>query len=345
MKPKKFSTTWQAPSNIALVKYWGKHGRQLPNNPSLSISMQGALTTTRMDATQKSTSGISAELWFEGEPNSPFTKRITNYLESITDLLPFVTEYHFAFHSSNTFPHSTGIASSASSMAALALCLADMEREILGNSNDFRERASELARLASGSASRSIFGGWSIWGSDPLIPGSSDQFAIPYTLTEESLFRQPGIAILIVSSKKKSLSSSMGHQLMDAHPFAAARYSQAREHLKRLTQSMQEENFNAFAEIVETEALTLHSLLMTSSQEGMLIKPNSLRIIEEVRAFRQTTGTQVCFTLDAGPNILLIYPDTARNAVIPFIESRLVPLCEEGRWLDDRLGEGPQKVE
>lgn len=183
-----------------------------------------------------------------------------------------------------------------------------------------------------------------MWGHAESVPESSDNYAIPIELSADSMFRNPRIAIMIVSSSKKSLSSSMGHRLMDAHPFAAARYLQAREHLKKLFKSMQEEDFSTFAQIVETEAFTLHSLLMTSSTDGLLLKPSSLRIIEEVRSFRNATGTPVCFTLDAGPNLLLIYPETARGAVLPFIESRLVSLCEEGRWLDDKLGDGPKKL-
>ncbi len=347
MRPETFSTSWQAPSNIALVKYWGKYGRQLPKNPSLSISMQGALTTTRMEARLKPTPGVSVELWFEGSSNPQFAERISGYLKSITPELPFLNDYHFIFHSNNTFPHSTGIASSASSMAALALCIAEMEQVISGNSNidnDFFRRASELARLASGSASRSVFGGWSLWGNAESVPESSDNYAIPVEFPEDSMFHNPGIAILIVSSSKKSLSSSMGHQLMDGHPYATARYQQAREHLKQLRKAVEKEDFSQFAEIVEREALTLHSLLMTSSEEGLLMKPASLKIIEEVRSFRKTTGTPVCFTLDAGPNLLLIYPETARKAVVAFVESKLAPLCEGGKWLDDKLGEGPKKL-
>jgi diphosphomevalonate decarboxylase len=348
-----FSATWQAPSNIALIKYWGKHGNQLPNNPSLSITLNKAFTTTKFQAVTKESkepgnSDISLEYLFEGERVAGFENRIRTFLEKMAPEMPFLAEYDLAIESSNTFPHSTGIASSASSMAALALCLASLEQYHTGNvlpENDFYRRASILARLGSGSASRSVYGGWVSWGKSEAIPGNSDEFASPLSLPVHPIFQNPGVAILVASSVKKSLSSSAGHLLMDRHPFAKLRYEQAHKNLVGLLKAMGTGNFEEFATIVENEALTLHSLLMTSSPDGMLIKPASLKIIEEVRSFRKTTGTPVCFTMDAGPNVLLIYPNEVRDKVTAFIEDNLARFCENGRWLDDGMGKGPRKGE
>ena len=346
-----FSNIWQAPSNIALIKYWGKHGNQLPNNPSLSITLNKAFTITKFQAVPKDNSDsgnsdISLEYYFEGKRYAAFENRIKSFLEKLCPDMPFLSEYHFTAESSNTFPHSAGIASSASSMAALALCLTELEQYHCGRflpEEDFFRRASILARHGSGSASRSVYGGWVSWGKSDAIPGSSDEFASPLTLPVHSMFQYPGVAILVASSAKKSLSSSAGHQLMDQHPFAVKRYEQAHKNLVSLLNAIETGNFEEFATIVENEALTLHSLLMTSSPDGMLMKPASLQIIEDVRNFRKTTGTPVCFTMDAGPNLLLIYPNEVRDKVTTFIEDNLTRFCENGRWLDDGMGNGPAK--
>lgn len=350
---KGFSVVWQAPSNIALIKYWGKHGNQLPNNPSLSITLNMAFTTTNFQAVTKESkepgnSDIILEFLFEGERVAGFENRIRTFLEKMVPDMPFLTEYDLTIESSNTFPHSAGIASSASSMAALALCLTSLEQYHTGNvlpESDFFRRASALARLGSGSASRSVYGGWVSWGKSEAIPGSSDEFASPLSLPVHPIFQNPDVAILVASSTKKSLSSSSGHLLMDRHPFAKLRYEQAHKNLVGLLKAMGTGNFEEFATIVENEALTLHSLLMTSSPEGMLIKPASLEIIEAVRNFRKTTGTPVCFTMDAGPNVLLIYPNEVQYMVTAFIEDNLTRFCENGRWLNDGMGNGPRKGE
>jgi diphosphomevalonate decarboxylase len=275
-----------------------------------------------------------------------FENRIRTFLEKMASEMPFLTDYDLAIESSNTFPHSTGIASSASSMAALALCLASLEQHLSGKvlpESNFYRRPSNLARLASGSASRSVYGGWVSWGKSEAIPGSSDEYASPLSLPVHPIFQNPGVAILVANSVKKSLSSSAGHLLMDRHPFARLRYEQANTNLASLLKAMESGDFERFANIVENEALTLHSLLMTSSPDGMLMKPASLQIIEEVRNFRKTTGTPVCFTMDAGPNVLLIYPNKVRDKVTTFIEDNLTHFCENGRWLDDGMGNGPEK--
>ncbi|HKK80617.1 MAG TPA: hypothetical protein VJ909_00125, partial [Prolixibacteraceae bacterium] len=129
MKPD-FQTSWKSPSNIALIKYWGKHGIQLPNNPSLSMTLNKANTFTRIKA-YRLDSGIQVKYYFEKKQRVDFEKKILKYLQKLIDDMPFINEYAFEINSSNSFPHSTGIASSASSMSALALCLVSLENYVL----------------------------------------------------------------------------------------------------------------------------------------------------------------------------------------------------------------------
>ena len=118
---------WRSPSNIALVKYWGKYGRQLPSNPSISFTLKNAHTNMRM----KYSSGNGAvTLYFEGERNEQFEQRIKRYIKSINDIYPFLENVDLEIHSENSFPHSAGIASSASAMSALALCLCSIEKKV-----------------------------------------------------------------------------------------------------------------------------------------------------------------------------------------------------------------------
>ena len=351
-RPEEYTTFWQAPSNIALIKYWGKHGFQLPNNTSLSITLDKAVTSTRVNAVPRSSNAranaeISLDFSFGGSPQPAFSKRIEKYLASLFHQLPFLKDIHLKIESDNTFPHSTGIASSASSMASLALCLTELQQEIQKKADtreDFFQTASMLARLGSGSASRSLYGGWVTWGKSEHIDGSSNEYASPLDIKLDPLFRDMGVAVMIISGQPKTLSSSLGHKLMDQHPWASARYVQAEKHLKQILHAMKSGDFDNFSRITENEALSLHSLLMTSAPEGLLMKPASLNVIEEVRQFRATSGIPVCFTMDAGPNVLLIYPRQYKDQITDFIEADLVRHCENGRWIDDHSGTGPKKI-
>ncbi len=127
---------WQSPSNIAIVKYWGKHGQQLPRNPSISFTLQAAYTETELSYVPRETAGeeISLDFFFEGQAQPAFAQKIVKFLGALAteEILPFLTQFHLTIHSANSFPHSAGIASSASSMSALALCLCSMEQELFG---------------------------------------------------------------------------------------------------------------------------------------------------------------------------------------------------------------------
>ena len=160
--------SWEAPSNIALVKYWGKKGLQIPMNASLSLSLQSSKTKTKLSWEKKAEGkGPSFDFFFEGKKKVQFQKKISTLLERVEKKIPGLQNYHFQFESENTFPHSVGIASSASSMASLALCLGSFAlingvESFLGDS--FFEEVSSMARLGSGSACRSVYGGWASWG-------------------------------------------------------------------------------------------------------------------------------------------------------------------------------------
>ncbi|MGB5500142.1 MAG: diphosphomevalonate decarboxylase, partial [Maribacter sp.] len=172
--------TYKAPSNIALVKYWGKKADQIPANPSISFTLDACVTTTTISYVKLNTKSddFSFELFFEGKPKEDFKPKIQTFFTRIEEYVPFLKEYHLKIETSNSFPHSSGIASSASGMAALALCLLYMEKEMNPEMDDdfFNHKASFLARLGSGSACRSIEGDLIQWGEHKDTAGSSDLY-------------------------------------------------------------------------------------------------------------------------------------------------------------------------
>jgi diphosphomevalonate decarboxylase len=335
---------WQCPSNIALVKYWGKHGVQLPQNPSVSFTLQQARTQMELRYTPNGGPAWALDFWFNDQPNEKFREKIAQFLHSRASELPFLAGLDLQIRSHNTFPHSAGIASSASSMGALALCLSSLAEQVQGQAlpaPQFYQQASRWARLASGSACRSVYGGVTVWGATPAVPGSSDEFAVPLPGELHPAFAHYRDTILIVSGAEKSVSSRAGHALMQGHPYAQVRYEQARAHTARLVAVLANGDLTTFIEIVENEALTLHGLMMNSSPSFTLMQPNTLAIIERLRAYRQATGIPVCFTLDAGPNVHLLYPAAHQAPVMAWVADQLAPLCENGRYLPDELGPGP----
>ena len=344
------SITWQSPSNLAIIKYWGKYGVQLPKNPSFSFTLKNAITETTLDYEPKKgidTGIVALEFFFDGQPMPAFEEKIKSFLTSIVEIFPFLRQLKLHISSHNSFPHSSGIASSASSMSALALCLCSLEDDLFGTlKNDiaFRTKASYVARLGSGSACRSIFAQGAIWGESGEAAGSSNLYAIPYEQGLHPVFKTLHDDILIVSKGEKAVSSRAGHALMENNAYAEIRYKQARQRFHKLIPALKNGDIETFGTITENEALTLHALMMTSNPSYILMQPNSLHIIQKVRAFRKEKKLPLYFSLDAGPNLHLLYPDEIQNEVQTFIINDLLSFCENNQWIKDQVGEGPLQV-
>ena len=336
--------TWQSPSNIALIKYWGKHGEQLPNNPSLSFTLSECHTTTELY--WKEGDG-HVELLFNGEKKEKFTARAYDYLRSIDSYLPFLKEVDLHIDSVNNFPHSAGIASSASAMSSLALCLCSLEEKIYRkkmSKEEFLNKASSLGRLGSGSAARSVHGGFVSWGVSPKLPDSSDEYGSPLPFEVHENFSDMCDTILIVDEGIKAVSSSQGHKLMANHPFAQQRFKQANKNFADLLKALKKGDEANFIRIVETEALNLHALMMSSNPGYILLKADTLHIIHKIRAFRELSCTPICYTLDAGPNVHLLYHKKDSPEVEEFITQDLLLYCSEKYRINDQIGTGPKKL-
>ena len=335
---------WKCLSNIALVKYWGKRDFQKPMNPSLSFVLQNAFTETSVELHKDGDQKV--EFYFEDVANA-FGERIEKYLGHVSTRLLWVNKYNLRIHSRNSFPHSAGIASSASAFGALALCLTELDFAVSGkeiNSPEFWRKASELARMGSGSACRSVYPGFAIWGKTQLFESCSDDYAIPLSEGIHPLFYGLRDAILMVDSGTKEVASSVGHQLMDEHMYQHSRIAQAHQNLNELYLALLTGDQEKFISMVENEALSLHAMMMTSNPSFLLLKPNSLELINRIRRFREKSKIPVCFTIDAGPNIHLLYFQENELDVKAFIERELLVFCENGKWIDDGIGAGPERL-
>lgn len=341
------SVSWESPANIALIKYWGKYENQMPRNPSLSFNLSNSKTITKVIYRIKENSESRIEYFFENKLNESFEAKVKNYFKNVAVYMPFINELDFKVFSSNTFPHSAGIASSASSYSALALCLCSIEQNLfhtLSDEKEFYRKASFLARLGSGSASRSIPGEAVLWGKTSLVNESSDEIAINVGNQAHDIFKLYHDAILVIDSGQKVVSSSGGHALMQNHPFAMARYKQANINLEKLFLALRSGSEKLFAEVVENEAMTLHALLLSSTPALQLMKPNTLVVIDKLIEFRKKHQLHFTFTLDAGPNVHILYPDKIQNKMFYFIKNKLLTCCENSYWIDDRISGSPKQI-
>jgi diphosphomevalonate decarboxylase len=343
--------TWQSPSNIALVKYWGKEENQIPANPSISFTLDNCRTITSLEFTRKKDSEkkgdfFDFEFYFEGQKKEDFKPKIYTFFERIEEYCTYLKQYQFIINSENSFPHSSGIASSASGMSALALCVMSLEKQLFPSISEdyFYKKASFLARLGSGSACRSIQGKQVVWGEHVDIDGSSNLYGVEYPNEVHEVFENYQDTILLVDKGEKKVSSSVGHNLMHDHPFAEARFKQAHKNLASLKSIFVSGNLNDFIEVVESEALTLHAMMMSSNPYFILMKPNTLEIINKIWEFRESTGLPVCFTLDAGANVHVLYPNKNKTEILEFIKNELVAHCQSQQYILDNVGFGSKKL-
>ena len=160
-----------------------------------------------------------------------------------------------------------------------------------------------------------------------------------------AVFQDYQDAILLVDKGEKQVSSSVGHNLMHQHPFATQRFEQAHTHLDQLIPILKNGDLPGFIKIVELEALTLHAMMMCSDPYFILMKPNTLEIINALWAFRKASKIPVCFTLDAGANVHVLYPKKYALEVNEFISIKLANYCQNKQYILDSVGKGAQYIE
>jgi len=295
------TATAQATPNIALIKYWGNQDntQRIPSNNSISMNLDGLYTRTTVSF----------------QPSLPFDELIINGHEVmgtasdrvsyILDIIRGMANIHERAEviSENNFPSGTGIASSASAFAALALAGSKA-----AGLNLSEQELSRLARRGSGSASRSIPGGFVEWQA-----GTNDEDSFAFSIAEPNHWDLVD-CVAIVSASHKKTGSTEGHSIAWTSPLQAARVADAPRRLEICRNAILKRDFNAFSSIVEFDSDMMHAVMMTSTPALHYWKPASLDVMNCVRQWRMD-GIPVCYTVDAGPNVHVICPETEAHII------------------------------
>lgn len=342
----KKTSSWRSPSNIALVKYWGKKEVQIPANASLSFTLSNCYTETSVLAEEiADREAVEIKVFLNGLLREDFRDKIYTLLERLGSEAHFLKGHYLEVKTMNSFPHSSGIASSASGMSALVLCLLSLKEAYTTQKDpDFFKTASRWARLASGSAGRSLYGGLVLWGNTEAWPQSTNEYAVPLLENVHPVFQDFKDFVLLIEKGSKAVSSSAGHGLMQGHPFAEARFAEAQKNMATLKEALRNGNLEAFGALVEREALQLHAMMMTSQPYYLLMKANTVAVIEKIWELRRIKNIPAYFTLDAGANVHLLFPREYEHLVKTFTEHELKPLLHEGEYIEDEVGTGPEKL-
>ena len=292
----------QAHPNIAFIKYWGNRDPvlRLPANGSLSMNLAGLWTRTRVTFR----SDLSQDrLVINGRPATGVSlARVSAVLERVRSLSGR-TEAALV-ESVNNFPTGAGLASSAAAFAALAVAAA------AAAGLDLDERAlSRLARLGSGSACRSVPGGFVEW-----LPGTGDEDSYAYSLAPPEHWALVD-CIAVVSTAHKRVGSSQGHALADTSPLQPVRVQTAPQRLARCRQAILTRDFSTLAEVAELDAHLMHAVMQTSRPPLLYWEPGTVAVMQAVRAWREA-GLQVAYTIDAGPNVHVLCPAEAAPEVL-----------------------------
>lgn len=319
------SATAVSHPNIAFIKYWGNRDHDLRLASSGSISMTlGALSTRtavrfdpRLAADQLTLNGQGA--------TEEARLRVSAHLDLVRERSS-LTEYAHV-ESENDFPSGAGLASSASAFASLTLAACAAASLQLGP-----HELSRLARRGSGSAGRSIFGGFVEALTGPV---DADGYALPIAPAEHWALVD---WIVVVHSAAKSIGSSEGHRLADSSPLQAARIADAPRRLNLCRQAILRRDFSALAEIAELDSDRMHAVMQTSQPPLLYWQPQSIELMHAVRRWR-LEGLPVCYSLDAGPNVHCLCPSDHADEV----GSRLRALCPEARLIRSGPG-GPARL-
>ena len=281
--------TARAHPNIAFIKYWGNADDKLrlPVNSSISMNLDGLFTETTVtwdDSLQKDTLVLNGD-----NTQGQALDRVVQHMDRIRKRLNINTFTQIESH--NNFPTGTGIASSAAAFAALtvAACSA-MDAEIS------ERELSTIARIGSGSASRSVPAGFVEWyAADTHEDSYAESVASPnhWDLVD---------VIAIVSDQHKKTGSQAGHPTAKTSDLQNARVANAQQRLDTVRSAILNHDFPTFAEVVEQDSDLMHAVMMTSKPPLFYWKPTTLTIMELVREWREE-ALSVCYTLDAGPNV------------------------------------------
>ncbi|MBI5553356.1 MAG: diphosphomevalonate decarboxylase [Candidatus Diapherotrites archaeon] len=283
-------------SNIALVKYWGRHPRlahlNIPLNDSVSMTKEGmgkiklqSHTTIEFSSRYKSDSGsLNGKKMGEKE-----LARMRLVVDPLREAAGVPDAFRLA--SQNDFPTAAGLASSAAGFAALARAAADALQ--LDYSLGL---LSSMARLGSGSAARSLHGGLVWWHA-----GHSHESSYAEQLCGPNDFPLRAV-VAVVNPDAKKVSSLDGHSAAASSPFQKMQVKESLRHAKRMRVAIAEKDFPAVGQLAEQNALNMHAVMMTANPSLLYWEPGTLKVMHAVRSLREK-GAETYFTIDAGPNV------------------------------------------
>jgi len=303
-RPVKTATSVAHP-NIAFIKYWGNrdNAMRIPSNGSLSMNLDGLFTRTSVSF----------------QPSLPYDELIINGheipgrgLERVTSILDIVRgmagfRHHAEVVSENNFPSGAGIASSAAAFAALALASSRAAGLTLSEAE-----LSRLARRGSGSACRSIPGGFVEWHA-----GTNDEDSFAVSIAPPAHWELAD-CVAIVSAGHKKTGSTEGHALAGTSPLQTARVADAERRLDICRRAILERDFDALAAILELDSDLMHAVMMTSQPPLLYWQAATVDIFHAVREWR-AGGLPVAYSVDAGPNVHVLCPGEVQKET----ESRL----------------------
>lgn len=290
----------QAPANIALIKYMGKKDQEknIPLNSSLSYTVDHLQSFVEIEDFHG-----DHDLWEPLDlPGGQAFSLTESQQQRFLDHLQFLKEKfsltgHFVVRSCNNFPTSCGLASSASSFAALTRCAVRAFSRLIRRQEPSTIQQAELSRHGSGSSCRSFFSPWCVWQPDSI--GTID---LPYN----HLIHQ----VVIMDHDPKSISSREAHRRVETSPLYADRAARADSHLVELTKALKAEDWQHAYQIVWAEFQDMHELFHTAENSFSYLTDETKEILNQMEQLWLKENDGPLVTMDAGPNIHLLYrPD------------------------------------
>jgi len=317
-----------APSNIAFIKYWGARDldRAIPENPSLSMTLSrchSRCTAEYLPEAQHNEILWRGQQGFEVAPPS-FADRVAAHLDRLREWAGVPGAFRIA--TENSFPSAAGLASSASGFSALTLAVLGA----LGREVSVAQQSALARSSGSGSASRSVLGGYVLW---PATGEEAESYAAQLLPASHWDLRD---VIALVETTHKEVSSLDGHRRAHTSPYFEQRQKDLPGRFERLREALVARDFATFAEVLEEEAIDLHVIGMTSKPPIFYWKPATLAVLEAVRQLRRG-GIEAASTMDAGANVHVICTPAAEAAVA----ERLAQVEGVQEILHDGVGEGP----
>lgn len=309
------SKTARAHTNIALIKYWGKKDAKLrlPLMSSLSMTLDAFYSDTKISDSEQMSFKLNGQA-----VSGPAADRVFTYLRAMQDR--FGVKGNLAVESVNQVPTAAGLASSSSAFAAMAAAFADHYQ--LGVD---RRELSRMARMGSGSASRSVFGGFSVW-----QKGDSDQTSYAYPLDEEPDMDLRLLAVEINDQEKK-ISSTKGMEMSKSSPFYQVWLDRNDSEIKEMEEAIKQADFSKLGSLAELNASEMHALTFTAVPGFTYFEPNTIKAIKLVQDLRQQ-GLECYYTIDAGPNVKVLCQGKNSKDIVNCFESSFdrVKIIEAG---------------